>query len=340
MWLKTEDVRMNRRSMSCCFSSSASSESKVVLLEVTNRCNLGCGYCHALAGKCTDLVLSEERIEALLHEMAENRVRKVILSGGEPLLHKNIRKYVDIIESLGMEADICTNGTIMNDSILAWIKEHFEDVTITLDTFDASIYAEMKRCSISMHEKVINTIKLLIEAGVHVGITIVPTIMNYKELPSVVEKLEHMGVTAISILRLYKMEGATNYEFDEKEFYQDIVKNLETHTDIAIRFKGFGLEPASMGKCPAGEGMLGIGYDGYLYPCLLTRNSAWAVDLSTTSFGDALNMDPIKEFIDKRKCCVNKSCVLSEKCQYGCPAASYIENGTLNCDIRCNYFKS
>ena len=331
---------MDCKNISCCFSTSVDTTHRTVLLEITNRCNLACGYCHALGGRFTDLMLSEERLEQLFCEMRDNHITKVIFSGGEPLLlYPKLKKYVALAEQLGLECDICTNGTVMNDEICAWLKAHFTDITITLDTLDPDVYASMKRCSRSLFDKALQTIRRLIAEGLKVGITIVPTSDNYSTLSESVRYFAEIGVSAISILRLYRMEGAKDYLFDEEAFYRTVNEIVAPYDGIKFRLKGFGLQPESMGRCSAGEGMLGIGYDGRLYPCLLLRNPEWSCDLRQMTLKEAIESDANRQFLARRNQICKPDCPHQGECQYGCPAAAYIENGGFGCDIRCDYYK-
>ena len=328
---------MDCKNISCCFSTSADTSHKTVLLEITNRCNLACGYCHAHGGHFTDIILSEDRMESLFKEMKEAHITKVIFSGGEPILHNSLRKYVDIAEQYGFECDICTNGTVISADTLNWLKKHFKNITITLDTVDPDIFAKMKGCDKKLFFKVLDSIKALIDVGVGVGITIVPTINNYDRLEETIAYFSEIGVHAISILRLYRIEGAKHYLFDENIFYGSINKIIAPYHNIKFRLKGFGLQPETMGKCPAGENMFGIGYDGKLYPCLLLRNPEWSCDLTNVTFTQAVNSSTIQKFLDMRRKMCKRECSHNSICQFGCPAAGYIENGNLICDIRCEY---
>lgn len=68
-----------------------------IRLEVTSKCNINCKYCHNsdYANKVDDMTTTE--IETLIKSLKEQYpINKVLLTGGEPLLNKDIVKLVGI----------------------------------------------------------------------------------------------------------------------------------------------------------------------------------------------------------------------------------------------------
>ncbi|KKL89237.1 hypothetical protein LCGC14_1916750, partial [marine sediment metagenome] len=59
-------------------------------VQITGRCNLSCRYCYAARLPRIDLPLMEG--ERLFREMKENDVFQIIIEGGEPFLHPNLRE--------------------------------------------------------------------------------------------------------------------------------------------------------------------------------------------------------------------------------------------------------
>ncbi len=86
-------------------------------VSVTDRCNLRCRYCMPSRG-VTSLghsnILSLEQIAQLIGAAAQLGIRKVRLTGGEPLVRKNITKLIDLISRIHQIEDISmtTNGVL------------------------------------------------------------------------------------------------------------------------------------------------------------------------------------------------------------------------------------
>ena len=106
---------------------SSSGESSSVLnvaLFLTMRCNARCTMCN-LSGIINDKNMADiplERIESLLDEVKGYRP-SIILFGGEPFLRKDITKIVESVKKRGMTAGVFTNGTLLNEHIVAQLIE-------------------------------------------------------------------------------------------------------------------------------------------------------------------------------------------------------------------------
>ena len=69
-------------------------------IEFNRSCNYRCPYCYA-AGKFDHEALTPEMAESAIRQVADLGARKIVVLGGEPLLCKNLRKYIELINSLG-----------------------------------------------------------------------------------------------------------------------------------------------------------------------------------------------------------------------------------------------
>ena len=87
-------------------------------ISVTDRCNLRCVYCHPLGG-CDFVerkeILSFEEIYRLVRLLVECGIRKVRLTGGEPLVRRNIGYLVRKLSEIGgvEELALTTNGVLL-----------------------------------------------------------------------------------------------------------------------------------------------------------------------------------------------------------------------------------
>lgn len=86
-----------------------------IRLEVTSKCNLRCAYCHnaKYEGRSDDL--STQDMLTLIERLKEKYdIKKVLLTGGEPLIKNDICDIISKIASLGIKVDMVTNGTLLN----------------------------------------------------------------------------------------------------------------------------------------------------------------------------------------------------------------------------------
>ena len=103
---------------------------------VTNSCNLRCKHCFVDAGLKIENELSiEEKYKAIdnLHKLG---IKKVTFSGGEPLLDKNLFKYMKYVKDKKMKIGFLTNGLLLTDEKLEILKELVDSFSITFYTRD------------------------------------------------------------------------------------------------------------------------------------------------------------------------------------------------------------
>lgn len=138
-------------------------------ISVTDKCNFRCTYCMPEEGitlKLHDDLLRYEEIVAIVREAAAMGIHKIKLTGGEPLLRKNliflIREIaaIDGITDLGMT----TNGSLLTPAMARMLKEAgLMRVNISLDSLDPATFAEITRGAELV--SVLQGIDAAIEAG-------------------------------------------------------------------------------------------------------------------------------------------------------------------------------
>jgi len=85
-----------------------------IRLEVTSRCNLQCEYCHnSEYNNRTDDMTTGELMDLIRNIKEQYPINKILFTGGEPLLQKDICKLIELTTGLGIKADIITNGTLL-----------------------------------------------------------------------------------------------------------------------------------------------------------------------------------------------------------------------------------
>lgn len=117
-------------------------------VSITDRCNLRCIYCHPLDG--CDFVERKEilRLEEIYHIVqlfVECGIRKVRLTGGEPLVRKNIVYLVEKLAGIeGIEELALTTNGVLLESLAAELKDAgLHRVNISMDSTDREIYKQI-----------------------------------------------------------------------------------------------------------------------------------------------------------------------------------------------------
>ncbi len=183
-------------------------------LSVTDRCDLRCTYC--MAENMTFLpkaeVLSLEEMLFLCQAFMERGVRKIRLTGGEPLVRKNI---MWLIERLGAEVNagrldevtLTTNGTQLPHMAQALFDAGVRRVNISLDTLDSELFTKIARRN--QLDAVLSGIKAAKEAGLNVKInTVAMRNINESEIPNLLSWAtdEGLDLTLIETMPLGDVE--------------------------------------------------------------------------------------------------------------------------------------
>jgi cyclic pyranopterin phosphate synthase len=137
-------------------------------ISVTDRCNLRCTYCMPEEGvipKSHYDILSYEKIIDVVKEAISLGIKKVRLTGGEPLVRKGILFLVEQLKKLpGLEElTLTTNGVLLDKMAEPLKKAGLDRINISLDTLDPDRYKELTR--IGDIKNVLRGIDAVIQAG-------------------------------------------------------------------------------------------------------------------------------------------------------------------------------
>jgi cyclic pyranopterin phosphate synthase len=119
-------------------------------ISVTDRCNLRCMYCMPEQGICKKEhreILSLEEIYETVRACADLGIRKVRITGGEPLIRKGLTELIEKISKLqGIEElALTTNGILLSKYAKELKLAGLNRVNISLDTMNAEKYSYITR---------------------------------------------------------------------------------------------------------------------------------------------------------------------------------------------------
>lgn len=119
-------------------------------VSVTDRCNLRCIYCMPEDGvELVDrsFILQEPEIVRICRVMAQLGIRKIKLTGGEPLVRAGMPSMVEKLKRLpGIEAvTLTTNGILLKSQMAALAAAGLDGLNISLDTTDSTCYQKIAR---------------------------------------------------------------------------------------------------------------------------------------------------------------------------------------------------
>ncbi len=93
-------------------------------IDLTHRCNLRCVHCYIdHPDKNSPIEMNTDRILSLINEITDAGCLDLLISGGEPLMHKDFIDIYTHIKRNGILVSVFTNGTLITDSIISLFKE-------------------------------------------------------------------------------------------------------------------------------------------------------------------------------------------------------------------------
>ena len=110
-------------------------------ITLTNRCNVNCIYCHHDGMRSSKNEMTPDEIYKICQIAKRIGVRKIRLSGGEPLIRKDIVEIVSKINSIGFnDISITTNGILLEKYAKDLKEAGLDTVNVSLDTLNPETY--------------------------------------------------------------------------------------------------------------------------------------------------------------------------------------------------------
>lgn len=149
-------------------------------VSITDRCNFRCVYCmpkevfgrdHAFLER-KDL-LSLEEIERVVRVFAELGVRTVRITGGEPLMRRNVEHLVELLAAVpGLELALTTNGALLPQKADALARAGLDRITVSLDSVDDETFKALNDVDFPV-DRVLQGIDAAAAAGLRVKVNAV-----------------------------------------------------------------------------------------------------------------------------------------------------------------------
>ena len=211
-------------------------------ISVTDRCNFRCVYCmpREVFGRGYRFMdrkelLSFEEIERLASAFVAHGVEKIRITGGEPLLRRDLEVLIERLAGLGgLDVALTTNGALLPQKAEALVAAGLQRVTVSLDSLDDETFRAMNDVGFPV-SRVLDGIAAAAAAGLAVKVNAV--VKRGVNDHQIVELARHFRGTG-HILRFieYMDVGATNgWRLD------DVVSAAEI---VALVGAEFPLEPA------------------------------------------------------------------------------------------------
>jgi heme b synthase len=323
---------------------------RIVAWEVTRSCNLNCVHCRASSrfGPYDQELDTGEALE-VLDQIREAGTPIIILTGGEPLLRKDIFELARYGTDRGLRMVMGSNGTLITARVARSIEESgIKRVSISLDGATGESHDAFRKVR-GAYDRAMKGISNLKDQGLEFQINTTITRRNLPELKEILDLAVRIGAIAHHIFLLVptgRAKEMSNQELSARDYedtlhwfsrqhakvslelkatcapqYYRILRQEASTTGQKVNAKTMGLDAVTRG-CLAGISYCFISHVGMVQPCgYLEIDSG---DLRKTSFSQIWHNSPVfnelRDFTKyKGKC---------GRCEYiavcgGCRARAY-----------------
>ncbi len=228
-------------------------------ISVTDRCNFRCSYCMPKEVFDKDYpylphasLLTFEEITRVARQFAAHGVRKIRLTGGEPLLRKNLEVLVSQLAALRvpdgtvdgepLDLTLTTNGSLLARKAQALRDAGLQRVTVSLDGLDDTVFRRMNDVDFPVADVLAG-----IEAAQAAGLANIKVNMVVKRGTNdheILPMARHFRGTGVTLRFIEYMDvGATNgWRMDEVLPSAEVVRRIHEHMPLVP------LEPAAPGE--------------------------------------------------------------------------------------------
>lgn len=265
-------------------------------LSVIDKCNLRCTYCMPESEYGpgyeflkNDALLSFDEIERLVKSFVRIGVTKLRLTGGEPLLRRDLPELIARLAQLEGLDDLAltTNGLLLADQARTLRDAGLHRLTVSLDSLDAEVASQMSGRPLDP-QVVLDAIDAAVNAGfesvkintvVQRGVndhTLLDLLRHFRNTPHIVRMIEYMDVGNRNGWRLEDVVSA-----------REMLDQIETEFPVTALGKQYRSEVASRYAYADGAGEIGfitsvtntfcgdcnrarVSADGKIYTCLFS----------------------------------------------------------------------
>lgn len=244
-----------------------------VLLELTYRCNLDCVFCYNDLGlRGTPLSLSQ--YEALLGDLAAMNVLNVVLTGGEPLAHRDFFAIGARARELGFVVRVKSNGHALTGELARRLRDEVDPMMVEVSLHGASAATHDRQTRVAgSFDRLVANIEAMRALGMRVQANSTLTLWNEGECEAMFALCDRLGVALRFDLQVSPRDDGDRSPLaiaPSDEGIRSLIRLEEAR-------HGGGSETCESGPtartkyCGAGSGGVAVDPYGNVYPCVQWR---------------------------------------------------------------------
>ncbi len=257
-------------------------------IEIVQSCPNQCIFCSSFATPDSPHLISLDEVRRIGNEAVELGLKKISISGGEPLLHPEIFQIVNTLSSIGLDVSIYTIGQIKKPngeiaSFDGWhlFKNDNPKVIFNIQSTESTVH-DFLAARKGAFQRTFSSLECAVKDNLNVEVHLVPNKTNLSSIESTANDLITLGVKKISFLRLVP-QGYARKHLDQLvlssgnlEYLQKTFSRLDAKYGELAKLR-FGIPFSGMlddkKQCNAGKHKLIIRYDGKVLPCEAFKDS-------------------------------------------------------------------
>lgn len=328
-------------------------ELKEVVIEITQKCNLGCLHCGSACGyRAAGDELSIEEWKDVLKQLAEMEVKKIVFSGGEPTLKKGFEELLSCAKRFGIKVGFISNGLVLFSESLQKVMRESKPFAVGLSIDGLKETHNKIRGNKESWRGLMQNISLLQELEIQICAVTTLNKLNYREMPKLAGLLDLIEIDSWQLqlaMPSGRMHGQAGLLLSEDEFRAiclSVLSLRKQYSRLNIQAADcFGIAPEDSirsffwGGCSAGINSIGIDAVGNVMPCLSLQEGARCENVREKPLAEIWANSPGFDFnrkfeIDKVKgrC---KDCNLLSRCRGGCNSQSFSYYGHFHSSPFC-----
>ena len=241
-----------------------------VLTEVTTRCNLTCQHCAISSGPADGKEMKKEDLFKIVEMFSEAGTRDFEITGGEPLLRKDIFDVIDKCCDSFYEVILATNGTLITREVARKLAELTNVlVQVSLDSYTATFYDQFRGVK-GAFDKAVKGIYNLVSEGVFTRVEVTVTKDNAEDFEEILLFANELGVRGVNfdIARdTGRGEALGIHPDDAMRWMKEIDGITDKYANLVSIFYERTRSEFTSRDCGAGRTMWVLGPTGFIRPC-------------------------------------------------------------------------
>ncbi|MFP3178559.1 MAG: radical SAM protein [Thermocladium sp.] len=210
----------------------------IVSWNITRKCNLKCIHCYIDAGMEDEHELSNEEAMRLVDQFKEVGVPLILMSGGEPLMRRDLIDIAKHAAGLGIKLVLSTNGTMITREVAEELKGiGFSYIGISLDSIDAEYHDKFRGVK-GAFSLALAGIRNSLDAGLDVGLRFTVTAMNIERAADYIDFAASIGVNRVTFYHLSASGRAGKLGREWWYSPQQYARFMETIIKYAEKYAG------------------------------------------------------------------------------------------------------